>query len=96
MMTGAPMTGVITLIGSTPLDGRLHNRLQSSAMEAPVIIVYGNSERCEPDVHRRRVICGVASPMKLMGPQNAVDTAVSKPVVKSSSWRMRVVLTPRF
>ena len=83
-------------MGMTLLCGRLQSRLQSNAMDAPNAIVQGRRERCEPEVDTMRAMCGVANPMKLMGPQKAVVTAESKPVASKSMWRVRVVFTPRF
>ena len=39
---------------------------------------------------------GTASPIKAIGPQNAVVTAVSKPVLINNTTRTRRTLIPRF
>ena len=51
--TGAPMTGVITLIGITDCDGMVDSRLQTRAKAAPVSNVAGSSVRWF-DVPRKR------------------------------------------
>ena len=84
MITGAPIRGVSTFIGSTEWWGRLQSRLHINAMELPMSMVMGNNERCEPEGDTKRAMWGVARPMKVMGPQKAVLTADSNPVQRSN------------
>ena len=70
--------------------------MHAKAMLAPKAMVRGRSERWEPEGDRKRAMCGVARPMKLIGPQKAVVMAESNPVASRSMWRVRVVFTPRF
>ena len=95
-MTGAPISGVMAFMGITsPLPGREHTTLHKSAMKAPHSNVAGSRMRWSDDLKSRRVICGTARLMKATGPQKAVVTAVSSPVVTSSSLRVRRVLLIR-
>lgn len=89
MTTGAPMTGVMTLIGMRLSEGRVDNQLQSSARQPPVSKVAGNRVRWSDVPSRRRAMCGTASPMNAMGPQKAVLVAVSNPVQQSNKVRVR-------
>ena len=58
-------------------------------------MVAGNSWRWFSVDGISRAICGTANPMKAIGPQNAVVTAVSKPVTTAASCA-RVSCSPRF
>ena len=88
MITGAPIRGVSTFIGSTEFSGRLHSRLHANAIVLPMSMVRGNNERCEPEGEIKRAMWGVARPMKVIGPQKAVLTADNKPVQSSNQWRV--------
>ena len=78
MMTGAPKIGVTALSGIIPISpGMMQIKLQSKAMALPVSMVRGISELWLEVPSISRAICGTASPMKEMGPQNAVVMAVS-------------------
>ena len=44
---------------------------------------------------KRRAIWGTAKPTKAMGPQKAVEVAVSKPVVNNNKVRVRETLMPK-
>ena len=94
-MTGAPIIGVTAFIGMTESEGRVQRILQSKAIAEPQNIVAGRSIRWFSEPIIIRVMCGTASPMNAIGPQNAVVTAVSKPVDSNRSIRVRCTLMPR-
>ena len=41
-------------------------------------------------------MCGTDSPIKAIGPQKAVETATSTPVINNTTLRNLIVLMPRF
>ena len=69
--------------------------LHSSAVAAPVSMVVGMRWLWFSVPSIRREMWGTVSPMNAIGPQNAVVTAVSRPVTRSRWLRVRVVLMPR-
>lgn len=96
-MTGAPKTGVTALMGMMPLSpGRILMIEHNSAMAEPHKAVAGSNTLWLDVPNRRRDICGTASPMNDIGPQNAVVTAVSMPVESKSMFRVCLMFTPRF
>ena len=79
------MIGVTALSGMMPLfPGNTQIRLHRRAMALPDSMVKGISRLWLELPVASRAMCGTASPMKETGPQNAVVTAVSSPVAKSS------------
>ena len=70
--------------------------VQSSATVAPASMVAGRSRLWLLVLSTNRAMWGTTSPMKLMGPQNAVTPAVRMPVMMSRELRVRLVLTPKF
>ena len=97
MMTGAPKIGVTALSGIIPISpGMMQIKLQSKAMALPVSMVRGISELWLEVPSISRAICGTASPMKEMGPQNAVVMAVKIPTAMSNKLRVSLMLMPKF
>ena len=83
--------------GIIPLSpGNRHMALHNRATSIPAVMVAGSSWRWSSVFIIMRAICGTASPMKAMGPQNAVADAVRSPVTNSSLLRSATVFTPRF
>ena len=79
------MMGVTALTGiMLPPEAAVHITWQSSATAMPHSIVHGNSHLWSSLESSRRAMWGTARPMKAIGPQNAVATAVSHPVMTSS------------
>ena len=95
MTTGAPKMGVMTLMGMTDAEGMVEMRLHTNARQAPVRSVAGKSVRWLAVPSRRRAMWGTANPTKAIGPQKAVEVAVSRPVVKSNMVRVRLTLMPK-
>ena len=96
IMIGTPIMGVIALIGMMPWGEVTLSSEHKSATAAPVSIVTGSSRPCSDVLRASLAMCGTTSPKKPIGPQNAVTTAVSTPVMSKSRLRVRWVLTPRF
>ena len=80
---------------SVPVPGMTVSMLQTRAMHAPDSMVAGTRTRWSEVPVSRRAICGTARPMKDIGPQNAVTTAVIRPVHISTLILAAVMLTPR-
>ena len=96
-MTGAPIIGVIALSGIMPRSpGNRQIALHSSATIIPILMVAGSSCRWSSVLTIILAMCGTASPINAIGPQNAVAEAVSKPVIKSNLFRRALVFTPKF
>mgnify|MGYP006342029093 FL=1 len=84
------MSGVMALRGITPPDaGRLQIQLQSKDTAPPVSMLVGKSRDWLSVSKNIRAMWGTASPIKAMGPQNAVTTAVSRLVTTSSPIRAK-------
>ena len=97
MMTGAPKSGVTALRGIMPPSaGNVQSRLQSRANTEPISMVTGSRRRWFSVPMTRRAMCGVARPIKAIGPQKAVTTAVSKPVISNKAMRSFLIENPRF
>lgn len=95
-MTGAPTRGVITFMGMTlPPAGKVLNKLQSIARQAPISIEPGTRIRCVLIPNTIRVRCGTAKPRNEIGPQKAVVVAVSNPEDRSNPLRLLRTFTPR-
>ena len=75
------MSGVTALSGIMPrLPQTWHNKQHNKATNAPMTMVAGSKRRWLSVVKRRRAKWGTAKPMKAIGPQKAVVTAVRSPV----------------
>ena len=80
---------------SIPVPGITVSILQARAMQAPERAVAGTSTRWSEVPSSSRAIWGTARPMKDIGPQKAVTTAVIRPVQTSTWIRATRTLTPR-
>ena len=70
MITGAPIIGVIAFSGIMPASpGRVVIILHKSAVAEPHRIVSGNSWLWLSEPRINRATCGMARPMKAIGPQ---------------------------
>ena len=97
MITGAPMIGVTAFKGMIPFSpGSTQIILHNNDMAAPVRIVPGIKYRWLSVLRNILAICGTASPIKAIGPQYAVVTAVSRPVTINRQLRSLIVFIPRF
>ena len=76
--------------------GKMHIIEHNNAIAEPHNAVAGNRILWF-DVPRSNLdMCGTASPMNEIGPQNAVVTAVSIPVDRSNMFLVRCMFTPKF
>ncbi len=90
------MIGVMAFSGMTEDSGNVQSKLQSRAIDEPQKSVTGISSLWLSVCRINRAMCGTASPMKDIGPQNAVMIAESKPVENSNKVRALLMLIPRF
>ena len=82
IITGAPINDVIALIGRLLLAiGKWASVSQKSITIAPVIAVAGNNILCNDVLNSSLLICGIAKPIKAIGPTKEVILPVSKLVV---------------
>lgn len=91
------MRGVRELMGSVPCSpGKCANKLQNRAKSAPQRIDEGRRSLWLAVRMAKRAACGTAIPMKLIGPQREVTTAVSQPVITKSRVLTDFTPMPRF
>ena len=96
-MIGTPIIGVMAFIGIImPLRKVTLMSVQSNAVAAPASMVTGKSREWSLVLSAKRAMWGTTSPKKPIGPQKAVTTAVSTPVMSNSKFRVDFVLTPKF
>ncbi len=95
MTTGAPRRAVTAFKGSTELwPGNWAMISAIRPMLAPVIAVRGAIFRWSDDPTVKRAKCGAAIPIKVIGPQNAVDTPAQIAVLDKVKIRSLVIFTP--
>ena len=94
-MMGTPIIGVMALMGIMPCGLHTLAKAHSRAMTAPARMVAGTRRAWLLVPSDMRAMCGTTSPMKPMGPQKAVTTAVKMPVMSNRMLRVLETLTPR-
>ena len=83
-------------MGKVPASpGRCERMSESRATSAPITNTAGRSLRWSAVRNNMRDTWGTAKPIKEMGPQSAVTTAVSRPVNINNRVRTRFTFTPR-
>lgn len=95
-MIGAPINGVMALSGKMPcVPGNAQISWHNSATNEPNNMLIGSNCWWLSVDMSRRAKCGTARPINAIGPQYAVVTAVSHPVITNRQLRTVCTFIPK-
>ena len=95
MTIGAPKSAVIIFIGNVP-NGKISVMIENiNINKTPVKIIQRNNNFISPVFRIERQICGIAKPIKPIGPVKAVAEAVNIAVANKINIFKCLILIPK-